>query len=447
MLPIAFSAAEKAIGNNVPAYSTGVTPPAAPSRAYSNYVLGVLVLAYIFNWVDRNALAVLMPDMKRELGVSDTAMGFLSGPAFAIFYTLLGIPIGRWADIGNRRSILALGLALWSAMTGVCGLAQSFAVLALARVGVGVGEAAGSPTSHSLIADYFPPARRGRALAVYGMGNYGGHFVAFVIGGWINHHYGWRNTFLAMGLPGLLLALLIRASVREPQRAAPLGVAPRAASFASALRYLASRRSYLFLNLGGALSALVGYGFGIWTLTFFVRVHGLEPSEASRWLGILGPIGGLCGTALGGVLVDRLASARPSAYLWIPAISSLLHLPLALALLLGSREVALAAYLPHSLAYSMYVGPLFAVMQGVAPPRMRSLAVAIHMLIVNLLGLAAGPMIVGALNDSLHEHYGDASVRYSLLLVSATGVVAAALYAAGARSVGRDLAHAAADRG
>ncbi len=432
-----------------------MTPPAVPaattsaaaSPAYANYVLGLLVFAYIFNWVDRNALAVLMPDMKRELGVSDTAMGFLSGPAFAIFYTLLGIPIGRWADIGNRRSILALGLTLWSAMTAVCGMAQSFAVLALARVGVGVGEAAGSPCSHSLISDYFPPERRGRALAVYGMGNYGGHFVAFVIGGWINHHYGWRTTFLAMGLPGILLALLIRATLREPQRAAPTVVLPHAASFGSALRYLRSRRSYLFLNLGGALSALVGYGFGIWVLTFFVRVHGLEPSEASTWLGILAPVGGLCGTALGGILVDRLARTHPSAYLWIPAISSLLHLPLSLALLLGSRELALAAYLPHSLAFSMYVGPLFALMQGVAPPRMRSLAVAIHLLIVNLLGLAAGPIVVGALNDALHAKYGDDAVRYSLLLVSATGAVAAALYAAGARSVAGDLAAAASDRG
>lgn len=426
---------------------TGSPAAEAHSPAYANYVLSVLVLAYIFNWVDRNALAVLMPDMKRELGVSDTAMGFLSGPAFAIFYTLLGIPIGRWADIGNRRSILALGLALWSAMTAVCGMASSFAMLALARVGIGVGEAAGSPTSHSLISDYFPPARRGRALAAYGMGNYGGHFVAFVIGGWINHHYGWRATFFAMGLPGILLAILIRASVREPQRAAAAVTTPRAASFGEALRYLASRRSYVFLNLAGALSALVGYGFGIWGLTFFVRVHGLEPSEASRWLGILGPIGGLCGTALGGVLVDRLARTQPSAYLWIPAASSLLHLPLSLALLLGSREVALAAYLPHSLAYSMYVGPLFAAMQGVAPVRMRSLAVAIHMLVVNLLGLAAGPLLVGALNDALHAQYGDAAVRYSLLIVSATGIVAATLYAVGARSVGGDLVEAERNRG
>ncbi len=422
----------------------GASSAPEPSRGYANYVLGILVLAYVFNWVDRNVLAVLMPDMKRELGVSDTAMGFLSGPAFAIFYTLLGIPIGRWADLGNRRSILALGLAIWSGMTALCGLAQGFAMLALARVGVGVGEAAGSPSSHSLISDYFPPERRGRALSVYGMGNYAGHFVAFVIGGWINHHYGWRNTFLLLGLPGLLLAAVIRATVREPQRsAAAARPAAGAVSFREALRYLARRRSYLFLNLGGALSALCGYGFGIWALTFFVRVHGLEPAEASRWLGILGPIGGLSGTLAGGVLVDRLARARPGAYLWIPALSSLLHVPLAFALLLGPRELALAAYLPHALAYSMYVGPLFAVMQGVAPARMRSLAVAIHLLIVNLLGLAAGPLLVGAMNDALAARFGEDAIRYSLLLVASTGLVAGSLYAAGARSVERDLADAA----
>ena len=411
------------------------------SDASSRYVLGLLFLCYVFNWVDRNVLAILLAPIQAELGVSDTAMGFLSGLAFAVFYTVLGIPIARWADVGNRRSILALGVAGWSAMTVACGLARSFAALALARVGVGVGEAAGSPSSHSLISDTFPPERRGRALSVYAMGNYAGHFVAFVIGGWINEHYGWRATFFAMGVPGLLLALLVRTTVREPRRGRfdPTPHAAARASFGEALRFLGRQRSYLFINVGGSLSALVGYGFGIWSPTFFMRVHGMGTAEAGLWLGWLGPLGGIAGTFLGGMLIDRFGASRPSWYLWIPAFSALAHVPVSLALLLGSEATALALFAPHALLFAIYVGPMFAAMQGIAPPRMRALAVAIHLLCVNLLGLGAGPLVVGALNDAMRGSLGAEAVRYSLLLVSLAGLAAGACYAAGARSVGRDL--------
>jgi MFS family permease len=412
-----------------------------PSSVYASYVLGVLFACYVFNWVDRNVLAILLAPIQAELGVSDTAMGFLSGPAFAVFYTVLGIPIARWADSGNRRSILALGIAAWSAMTVACGLARSFAGLALARVGVGVGEAAGSPCSHSLISDYFPSARRGRALSVYAMGNYAGYFVAFVIGGWINEHHGWRATFFAMGIPGLLLALLVRASVREPPRGRfdPPSRTAAAARFGEALRFLSRRRSYVFINLGGSASALVGYGFGIWAPTFFIRVHGMSTAEVGLWLGWLAPLGGIAGSFIGGALIDRLAGRDPRWYLWIPAASSFVHVPISLLLLFGSERLALALYAPHALLFALYVGPLFAAMQGVAPPRMRALAVAIHLLAVNLLGLGAGPLVVGALNDSLRATFGNEAVRYSLLLVSLVGIVSGACYLAGARSVGRDL--------
>jgi MFS family permease len=416
----------------------------AGSEAYANYVLGVLFACYVFNWVDRNVLAILLGPIKAELGVSDTAMGLLSGLAFALFYTILGIPIARWADLGNRRSILALGIALWSAMTVVCGLARSFGALALARVGVGVGEAAGSPSSHSLISDYFPPARRGRALSVYAMGNYAGHFVAFVIGGWVNEHYGWRTTFFVMGVPGLLLALLVRFTVREPPRGGFDGAAgsqPRA-SLREVVRFLGRQRSYLFINLGGALNALVGYGFGIWGPTFFMRVHGMGTAEVGLWLGWLSPLGGLTGTLAGGLLIDRLAGRDGRWYLWIPTVSALASVPVSVLLLLGGKGLALALYGPHALFFALYIGPMFAAMQGVAPPRMRAITVAIHLLIVNLLGLGAGPLVVGALNDFLNAEYGASAVRYSLLLVSVSGLVSSACFLAGARSVRRDLREA-----
>ena len=417
------------------------SPGRRGSDAYASYVLGVLFTCYVFNWVDRNVLAILLGPMKAELGVSDTAMGFLSGLAFALFYTVLGIPIARWADLGNRRSILALGIALWSAMTVVCGLARSFAGLALARVGVGVGEAAGSPASHSLISDYFAPGRRGRALSVYAMGNYAGHFVAFVIGGWVNEHYGWRATFFVMGIPGLLLALLVRLTVREPPRGrfdGAAGAEPRAA-LGEVLRFLAGQRSYVYINLGGALNALVGYGFGIWGPTFFMRVHGMGTAEVGLWLGWLGPLGGLTGTFVGGLLIDRLASRDGRWFLWIPSASALAAVPISVLLLLGAKPLALALYAPHALLFALYIGPMFAAMQGVAPPRMRAITVAIHLLVVNLLGLGAGSLVVGALNDFLDASYGDSAVRYSLLLVSVTGIVSSVCFLAGARSVRRDL--------
>ena len=419
-------------------------PPAPPSPARARYVLGVLLLCYVFNWVDRNVLAILLGSIKAELGVSDTAMGLLSGLAFAVFYTTLGIPIARWADLGNRRSILALGIALWSAMTVACGLAKGFVSLALARVGIGVGEAAGSPCSQSLISDCFPPESRGRALSVYAMGNYAGHFVAFVVGGWINEQWGWRATFFAMGVPGLVLALVVRFTVPEPPRGALERRAGAAlhASFREVVRYLARRRSYLFINLGGALSALVGYGFGLWGPTFFMRVHGMGTAEAGLWLGWLGPLGGLTGTWLGGLLVDRLAPRDARWYLWVPGVSALVHVPLSALLLLGSERVALALYAPHSLLFALYVGPLYAAMHRVALPRMRALAIAIHLLAVNLLGLGFGPLVVGALNDGLHARFGESAVRWSLLAVSAAGVLAGVCYLVGARSVEGDLAAA-----
>lgn len=417
------------------------TPGGTRSDAYANYVLGVLFVCYVFNWVDRNVLAILLAPMKAELGVSDTAMGFLSGLAFALFYTVLGIPIARWADLGSRRSILALGIALWSAMTVVCGLARSFTGLALARVGVGVGEAAGSPASHSLISDYFPPERRGRALSVYAMGNYAGHFVAFVIGGWVNEHYGWRTTFIVMGIPGLLLALLVRLTVREPPRGSFDGAAGAEppAQLGEVLRFLGGQRSYLFINIGGALNALVGYGFGIWGPTFFMRVHGMGTAEVGLWLGWLAPLGGLTGTFLGGFLIDRLAGRDGRWFLWIPTLSAIASVPISILLLLSDKPLALALYAPHALFFALYIGPMFAAMQGVAPPRMRAITVAIHLLVVNLLGLGAGPLIVGALNDFLNAEYGASAVRYSLLLVSVTGIVSAACFIAGASSVRRDL--------
>jgi len=415
--------------------------PAAPG--YANYVLGVLFVVYVFNFIDRQILTILLEPIKEDLGVSDTAMGFLVGFAFALFYTFAGIPIARWADVGVRRSIIALGLAVWSGMTMLSGLAQSFTQLALARVGVGIGEAAGSPPAHSLISDYFPPERRARALGIYAMGIYIGAAFGLLAGGWIKEFFGWRAAFIVVGIPGLVLSLLVRFTVREPPRGLSDGstVATQADSLGDVARFMASRRSFVLLALGASLLAFSGYGFGAWVPTFLVRVHGMGYAEIGTVIGLMTGIGGAAGAFIGGSLADRFAARDARIYLLVPALSAIAALPFQLPfLLIDERAFALALYFPGVLFSAMYLGPTFALTQALVKPRMRALASAILLFIINIIGLGAGPQAVGILNDVLSDRFGVEAIRYSLLLVGLTNLAAAALYLAAARGVRQDLA-------
>ena len=426
----------------------GVGDPERPQAhpepgGYAWYVLGLLTLTYVFNYVDRNILNLLLEPIKAEMGVSDTAMGLLTGFAFAIFYALMGLPIARWADAGTRRSIVALGLAVWSAMTVASGYARNFTQMALARVGVGVGEAAGTPPSHSILSDYFPPHRRGTALSVYAMANFVGLALGFGVGGWIAANYGWRAAFIALGLPGLALAAVVRLTLREPRRGTFDGqrdVAP--VPVGEAVRFLLAQRSYLWLNVAGTFSAVLGYGYGVWGPTFLARVHGMSLAEIGIWLGVLGASGGIVGTYLGGALSDRLTPRDVRWYMWIAAFSCLVNVPVNTALLFASKAGALALYLPHALIHALYVGPLFATMQAVARPQVRALVVAVHLMAVNLVGLGAGPLVVGILNDALQARLGEEAIRYSLLVVTFTGAIAGVFYLLAARSLRADVAHA-----
>jgi MFS family permease len=417
---------------------------AAPeTEAYSRYVLGILTLAYVFNYVDRNILNLLLQPIKEDLGASDTAMGFLTGFAFAIFYAAMGLPIARWADRGTRRTILALGLAAWSAMTVASGFARSFTQMAWARVGVGIGEAAGTPPSHSMISDYFPPERRATALSIYSMANYLGLALGFGVGGWVATHYGWRWAFISMGIPGLVLAVVVQLTVREPLRGRfDAGANVEPVSAREAVKFLAAQRSYLWLNVAGAFSAVLGYGYGVWGPTFLARVHGMSIAEIGAWLGVLGAVGGVAGTFAGGRLSDRLGTRDISWYMRIAMLSCFVNVPVNVALLFAPKAGALALYLPHALIHAFYVAPLFATMQAVARPQMRALVVAIHLMIVNLIGLGAGPLVVGILNDLLHARLGDEAVRYSLLAVTFTGAIAGIFYLFAARSLPADVERA-----
>lgn len=415
------------------------------SPAYANYVLGLLFLVYVFNFIDRQILSILLEAIKKDLGASDTEMGILSGLAFALFYTMAGIPIARWADRGSRRSIIAAGLAVWSLMTAASGLARSFPQLALARVGVGVGEAAGSPPAHSLIADYFPPERRATALSIYATGVYVGAMIAMFAGGQILELFDWRTAFFVVGLPGVPLALLVRLTIRElPRGFSELRQASALpASTGDVVRFLRGQRSFVLIALGGAVQSLSGYGVLAWGPTFLRRVHGMGSVEIGTWLGLTIGIGGALGAYAGGLIADRAGRRDRRAQPVLCGAVCLLGVPLGAGFLLaGSRDLALLCFIPFYMLGAMYVGPMLSLVQGLVPLHMRATASAVLLFVLNLVGLGAGPTLVGIGNDLLAPRLGDAAIRYSLLAVVLAGVVAAALFFRAARTLREDLERA-----
>jgi predicted MFS family arabinose efflux permease len=426
------------------ARAESAAPAAAPfSRGYTGLVLALLWVAYVLNFVDRQILSILLEPIKADLGVSDTAMGFLTGFAFAAFYTVAGIPIARLADRSVRRSVIAGGAAVWSAMTAASGLAQSFLHLALARIGVGIGEAACSPPAHSLIADYFSPERRATALAVYASGIHFGILLGFLLGGWINEAFGWRQAFFVVGIPGLAVALLIRLGVREPPRGLSEGGTGGEAmpSTREVFDFLWRLRSFRQLSLASAMSAFAGYGVATWTPAFLMRVHQMGSGEVGTWLGLIAGFGGATGAYLGGLVTDRLGGRDPRFFLLVPALAALASMPFSLLLLFWpDPRTALVLSIPGTVLGAMWLGPVFSMTQTLARVRMRSVASAILLFIINLIGLGLGPQTVGALNDLLNPRLGDEAVRYSLAAV----VVVMALWAAvhftlGARTLRADL--------
>ena len=418
-------------------------PSRAPSPAYARYVLALLFVVYVFNFIDRQILAILLEPIKADLGVSDTAMGFLTGIAFALFYTVAGIPIARIADRSSRRTVIAVGLAVWSAMTAASGLARTFGQLALARIGVGVGEAACTPPAHSLLADYFPPERRATALALYGMGIHVGILFGFLVGGWMNELFGWRNALYVVGLPGLILAVVVRLTVREPERGAADGFTtpPPAVPMREAVVEVRRLASLRHMTLGAGLHSFAGYALAAWGPAFMVRVHRMDTAEVGTSLGLITGFGGAAGAILGGMLADRLGRHDARWALWVPAIASTIEVPLLLAfLLVPSTTTALVVAVPAVFAGAMWLGPIFASSQNLVRPAMRAFTSAMMLFVVNLIGLGLGPQAVGLMNDGLGPRFGAEAIRYSLCLVGLTNLWAAGHFAWAARTFRADLA-------
>jgi len=423
----------------------GATPAGGVfSPAYRWYALSLLVVVYVFNFIDRSILGILVQPIKEDLGASDTAMGFLGGIAFAIFYTFVGIPIARLADTGSRINVLTVSLALWSGATALCGLALNFWHLLAARIGVAVGEAGGSPPSHSMISDMFPPERRATALAIYALGIPIGTMLGNLGGGWINEAFDWRTAFMVVGVPGVVLALFLRLTLKEPPRGGAEGIAlqpGQAPPVTEVFRYLWARRSFRYLTLGGSLHAFVGYGIGYWIPAMYARSHGMGTGEMGTALFYLG-FASIAGTFLGGYMGDRLGVRDVRWYVWLPGLATLLSLPFtAFGYLWHDPHTALWVLSVHYFLGAYYLGPTFSMTQGMVGLRMRALAASISLFILNIIGMGLGPQFTGMLSDLLHAttDLGSESLRWALVVSLVFNLVSAVLYLKSSRTLADDL--------
>lgn len=414
----------------------------AISSRVAGYGLFMLTLVYAFNFVDRQILVILQEPIKNDMGLSDAQLGLLSGFSFAVVYVIAGLPIAYWADRSNRRNIIAAALTAWSGMTALSGLAQNYSQLLLARVGVGIGEAGGSPPAHSMISDYYPPEKRGTALAIYSTGVHVGIVLGFIVGGVISQAYGWRMAFMAVGIPGVLFALVFVLTVKEPRRGRWESSAEAAykPTMRETIQLLSSFRSFWYLAAATGLTAFAGYGNGNFAPSYLIRNHGFSVGEVGIVLAIFGGGGGLLGTFLGGFLADRLGVGDKRWYLWVPAIAGCLAVPLGFPyLLLDNTTVVIASMFLVSITLNTYLGPCLAISHSLVPPAMRALTSAILFLVLNMIGLGLGPLTVGVLSDFYAASFGGDSLRYAMLTVALLSAPAIVLFFLAARHLPGDL--------
>jgi MFS family permease len=413
--------------------------------AYRSYVLMVLVLVYTFNFIDRQIVGILAVPIKSELHLSDSQLGLMGGLAFALFYTLLGIPIARLADRVSRTGIMTAALALWSLMTAVCGLTQNFAQLFLARVGVGVGEAGGVTPAYSLICDYFPVKERARALSAYSFGIPIGSAVGIVLGGFITSIMSWRAAFFIVGFAGLLITPLLKLTVREPERGmldparSDADRVAGAPSLFAIIAVLARKPSFWGLSLGASCASMMGYGLFFWAPSFLVRSFHLSLLHASLAYGGLVLVGGLLGIWLGGVLADRYGAARRGMYAFIPAIAFIATLPFYVAGVLSTTLwISFAVLLVPTALGLAWLGPVLTAVQHLVPAHMRATASALFLFINNLIGIGLGSTLIGLVSDSMRLRFGAESLRYAILGGTGFYLVAATLLIFAGRKLPRD---------
>jgi sugar phosphate permease len=448
---------------------TNATPVAAKpaSAGYRVWVLFMLFVVYAFNFLDRQIISILAIPIQEELGLSDRQLGLLGGIAFAALYSTLGVPIAWLADRTNRTWIVTISLTVWSGFTAICGFAQNFWQLFLARVGVGVGEAGGVAPSYSLIADYFPPNSRARALAIYSLGipigsAFGVIAGAQIAGGALGESLDWRAAFIIVGLAGIVIAPIFKLTLREPERGgldkkpAPQptqtpvasetvatggepATAPAKPGFGQVLAVMLKKPSFWFLILGASCSSMMGYGVFFWIPSFFARSFGLGIIETGWHFGAVLLIGGTLGILLGGVLGDLMGKGSKKMFAIVPAIAFFLAFPMYVAGTLAPSPIIGAALfvIPTGLGLA-WLGPTLSAFQHLAPANMRSMASAIFLLFNNLLGIGVGVYVLGEVSTLLTPTFGDEALRYSIMIGAGLYVIAGILFLIASRTIEND---------
>jgi MFS family permease len=423
--------------------------------AYRYYVAWALCGVYTLSLMDRQLVAALVEPIRTEFALRDRDMGLLLGLAFAVFYATFGLPLARLADRNNRVTITALSLLVWSLFTGLTGVARTFTHLVIARIGVAIGEAGCNPAAYSLIGDYFEARRRATALSIFQMGGYIGSFLGLLLGGWIAHAYGWRAAFLIIGLPGVLVALIVKLTLRELPRgySDPTRAVSEPPPALQVLRTLWSKRSFRHLSFAAALHNFAIYGVGNWYAAFLMRSHGLSLRETTTTLALVTVAGGAAGTYLGGLLSDRLAIRRQDAryYLWIPALSLIIGFPLSQSVLLFDNTIVVIALLaPVVMCSAAYLAPSITATYGLVAVRERAVASALLLFIINLIGLGLGPYLAGIGSDWLRQYLRASGMseaqaladglRWSLRLIVVVNLWSAVHYFLATRTLRADEA-------
>jgi len=393
----------------------------------SHYALFVLAVIYIFNYIDRQLMAILIEPVKAEFGISDTGIGLLSGVTFAVFYTLFGFPLGRLSDRIGPKPVIAACCIAWSVMTMACGLATSFWLLVAARIGVAVGEAGGTAPSVAMISQLYPARNRSTALSILMLGSSFGAIFGLGFGGWIAQHYGWRSAFLIIGVPGILLGLLLWLTVRAPKVAseALVKVEVIQEGWARTVAKLMETPSFLWLVLTGASSAIAGYAIGTWSPSFLIRSHGLNLQDAGFLVGVVGGTGATFGTLACGIISDRMARRDAGWQIGVPLLATLVSIPFALAYFLwptgtlfhlGSTPVPTAFLFYAGFAFfgTWWATPCLGAVTHLFPAARLAQATSIFVMAMTLLGVGVGPLLIGVLSDLLAPSLGTEALRYAL---------------------------------